>query len=251
MRSVVHVIIASIACLAAPRAFAQGWYTGSGANGTTSDGSFGASIDASLTGTSKGATHGGLIGTIAPFTKLEESGVRARLGGILGNYTYVSATPAVGTVVGREATVSALVGYEWVSQGSSVAAYIGVEGQNRTLSKPDPSNKVTGTAVGVKASLDFMMNPTANTMVSGNMTYSSNNNAYYGRFKAGMAMTDKIFVGPEMLVLGDKFYKQWRVGAHLTGAKFGRLQFGVSGGYLQDRDQGAGGYGILDARVTF
>ena len=58
-------------------------------------------------------------------------------------------------------------------------------------------------------------------------------------------------MNPEMLVLGDKFYKQWRVGAHLTGAKFGRLQFGVSGGYLKDRDQGSGGYGILDARVTF
>ena len=251
MRTAVHVIVASIVCLSAPGAFAQGFYTGSVGNGNASESSWGGSIDASLTGTSRGANHASLIGTIAPFSKLEESGVRVRLGGILGSYSYVSATPGVDTVVGRESTVSALVGYEWVSQGSSYAAYIGAEGQNRTLSKPDPGNKATGVAIGVKASVDFMTNPTANTMVSGNLTYSSNNSAYYARLKAGMAMTDKIFVGPEVLLLGDKFYKQYRVGAHLTGAKFGRLQFGVSGGYLMDRDQGSGAYGILDARVTF
>ncbi len=249
MRTGFRVVLVALACVCGRQAVAQEWYTGSGENKSVSN--FGAAIDASLTGTTKKSEHGGLIGTIAPFSKLEESGARLRLGGILGDYTYVSASPGVGTVVGHETAGSVLGGYEWTTPGTSVAVYLGGELQNRTLSKPDPSNKITGTRVGFKASVDFNVNPTSYTMASGNITYSSNNNAYYTRFKAGLAITERIFVGPEMLFLGDNFYKQWRAGVHLTGARLGPMQFGVSGGYLNDRDQGSGAYGILDARVSF
>ena len=42
-----------------------------------------------------------------------------------------------------------------------------------------------------------------------------------------------------------------RFGLHITGFRFGALQFGVSGGYVSDKVRGSGGYGIIDARVLF
>ncbi len=241
-------ILGAIYVYASP-ALAQEWYTG--ARDKTPEVNYGASIDASLSATTRGSAHAGLIGTIAPFSKLDESGARLRLGGILGNYTYVSVSPGVGSVTGHESTGSAMAGYEWVTKNATFAIYLGAEIQNRTLSKPDPSNNVFGTTYGLKTAVDFYMNPTSYTMASANIAYSSNNNAYYARFKAGMAITERIFVGPELLFLGDNFYGQWRFGAHLTGAKVGPMQLGLSGGYVNDRRGGPGGYGILDARVGF
>lgn len=229
---------------------AADWYTGSN-TGSTAPKNFGVSIDASLTGTTKDTLHASLIGTIAPFGPMTESGMRMRIGGLAGSYKYVSTFPGVGSVTGRETSGAVMAGYEWVMPGMTFSVFGGAEVQNRTLSKLDPNNKVVGTSWGFKTTVDFYANPTSYTMVSGNVTFSTNNNAYYTRFKAGMAVIDRIFVGPEMLFLGDNFYGQWRVGAHLTGVKFGALQFGISGGYVSDRRNGPGAYGILDTQVRF
>lgn len=249
MRSGVVLLAISVSSVLPGLAAAQEWYTG--AREKAPETTFGAAIDASLSGTTRGSLHGSLIGTIAPFSKLDESGMRLRLGGLLGNYAYTSVTPGVGRVNGRESSGSLMAGYEWVTRNATFSIYLGGEVQNRTLSKVDPSNNVVGTAWGFKTSVDFYMNPTSYTMASGNITYSTVNNAYYTRFKVGMAVTERIFVGPEMLFLGDNFYGQWRAGAHITGARVGPMQFGLSGGYVNDRRGGPGGYGIFDARLGF
>ncbi len=242
-------VVCVVALISGVPAKAADWYTGANTNAPQSN--FGVAIDASLTGTTKDTLHGGLIGTIAPFSRSDETGMRLRIGGLAGSYKYLSVTPGVGNVTGRETSGSILGGYEWVMPNMTFAVYGGLEVQNRTLSKLDPSNSVVGTSFGFKTSVDFYSNPTSYTMVSGNFTYSTNNNAYYSRLKAGMAVMDRVFVGPEMLFLGDNFYGQWRVGAHITGVKLGAVQVGVSGGYVSDRRNGAGAYGILDTRVQF
>ena len=249
MRAGFGVFALSCVLVGASNAVAQEWYTG--ARDGRQDNNFGGAIDLSLTGTSKGSMHGVLIGTIAPFSKLEETGMRLRIGGLLGSYSYTSPTAGLGSVTGRETSGNLLGGYEWVARNATFAIYMGGEMQNRTLSKPDPANNATGVVGGFKVAVDFHMNPTPYTMASGNITYSTIHNAYYARFKGGLQVSGNVFAGPEVLVLGDDFYSQFRVGAHLTGAKFGPMQIGVSGGYVQDRRQGAGAYGILDARMQF
>jgi len=249
MRAGVCVLAIAFTSAFASQSFAQEWYTG--ARERQPEANYGAAIDASLTGTTRGSLHGSLIGTIAPFSKLDESGMRLRLGGLLGTYSYISAAPGVGSVRGTESSGSMMAGYEWVTKNATFAIYLGGEVQNRTLSKIDPSNNVVGMAWGFKTSVDFYMNPTSYTMMSGNITYSTVNNAYYTRFKAGMAVTERIFVGPEALFLGDNFYGQWRMGAHVTGARIGPMQVGLSGGYVNDRRAGHGAYGIFDARLGF
>jgi hypothetical protein len=228
---------------------AQDWYTGSRSGGQVDRPK--ASIDLALTGTTQDSYYGTLIGTIAPFSALDETGARVRLGGVLGTYAYVSTSAGVGRIGGRQEDGSLLVGYEWVTRNTSVAAYVGGDIANNTLSKADPSNHVSGMSYGVKAAIDFYTNPTSYSMASGNLTYSTANNSYYARFKVGLAIADSLYVGPEMLFLGDNQYTQYRIGLHLTGARFGSMQFGISGGFLSDRIRGKGGYGILDARVVF
>ena len=232
------------------RAQAQDWYTGaprSAQQGRRPS----VAIDASLTGTSQDTLYGTVIGTIAPFSKLEESGVRVRLSGLLGTYSYVASTAGIGRVRGGQESGSFLVGYEWVTRNTTFAVFGGGEISNNHIDKFDAQNKSVGMAGGFKIGADFYTNPTDYTMVAGVLSYSTAHQSYYSRFKAGLAIADRIFVGPEVLFLGDNFYSQWRVGAHVTGVKLGAVQFGISGGYVSDRVRGTGYYGILDARVSF
>lgn len=253
MRKGLIPLLAVLAIASPASVKATDWYTGKSFSSRAglANPDFGVSIDASLAATSQNAVHASVFGTIAPFAPMNKTGIRMRIGGLAGSYKYVSTSPGVGSVTGRETSASLMGGYEWVQPGTTVSVFAGVEIQNRTISKPDPNNTVVGTSFGLKTALDFYSNPTPYTMVSGNFTYSTNNSAYYARMKAGLAMFSQVFVGPEILFLGDTFYGQWRFGAHLTGIKMGALQFGVSGGYVRDRKNGGGGYGILDAQIRF
>jgi len=233
----------------ATSAAAGDWYTGSNAPGA--DQSFGASLNSSLSGTSQGDLDLALIGTISPFTKLDRSGVRFRLGANVGDYDYLSSVAGVGLVHGREQDGSLLAGWAWVNRRTSVGVYAGPEVRSDVLNKFDPGNTAPATSLGFQTSVDVYSNPTPYTMVFGQLSYSTIRQAYYSHFKLGFAVAKNVFVGPEALFLGDDLYRQWRAGLHLTGVPLGNLQFGVSGGYLKDETRGGGTYGILDMRMVF
>jgi hypothetical protein len=207
-------------------------------------------IDVAGTADTNGAVFGTLIGTIAPFDGFDEDGFRLRLTGVLGRYSYIGGN-GIGRVTGTQSDGSLMVGYEWVLRAATVAIYVGADASENQLSVNDPNNASKGFHAGGKVAVDFYVNPTPYSMASGSVSYATANNAYYSRFKLGLAVAPQLFVGPELLVLGDNFYSQWRLGLHLTGLRFGMMQFGISGGYLDDKVRGHGGYGILDARLTF
>ncbi len=241
--------IALLGFFGAPAAAADDWYTGSSV--TIQPDRPRAALDLSLAPTTLDSLYGTAIGTIAPFAPMDESGARVRIIGVLGSYAYVSSSAGVGRVNGKQEDGSFLVGYEWVARTTSVDVYIGPEISNSDLSVVDPSNPVQGTAFGAKMAVNFYSNPTTYSMVSGNLSFSTANNDYYVRLKAGLAISDGVFVGPEVLFLGDNQYSQTRFGVHLSGLRFGALQFGLSGGYVTDRIRGSGAYGLLDTRVVF
>ena len=81
--------------------------------------------------------------------------------------------------------------------------------------------------------------------------YSTIYNAYQARAKWGFETVGRIYVGPEVAILGDDYYRQWRLGAHLTGFQLGAFQYGVSAGYLNDKDGKGGAYGSLDIRAVY
>lgn len=255
MRRIV-VSLMSVAAGAAPAAAAD-WYTGV----KTSEPDFTNNIvlDASVTVTNKGSKFGDVSATIAPTDTLDKTGLRVRIDGMIGEYKYEgerSPTVQKGaekapTITGRQEQGSAMVGYEWVSRNFTYAVYGGLVAQNDSLSPSDPSNSVQGSHVGLKVSAEFYDNRRTNTLLTGYASYATNSSSYYLRLKYGWAVGERLFLGPEIMALGNSFYQQWRVGAHLTGFKMGPVQLGLSAGYLNDRKLGSGLYTVVDGRIAF
>ena len=210
---------------------------------------FGAAIDFAVTADSKGSGFITAIATIAPFTGLDQSGMRLRLGGVVGQYSYTNTVQ--GTIKGTQSDVSFMIGYEWVTARASFGVYGGANYDNNAIDKYDPANKSVGKGTGAKIAVDFNYRPTDFTMFSGVGSFSSLHSAYYTRMKAGYAIAPQLYVGPEAVFMGDDFFKQWRIGLHMPGAKFAALQVGASAGVLVDKVRGTGLYGILDARLGF
>jgi hypothetical protein len=237
--------------LGATSAFAADWYTGSPLNSKPS-GPFNplAALDLSFTAANE-SIAGSIVGTVAPFGGLEQNGFRVRLLGVLGGYKYDATAPGVGLVTGNQAGGSLMLGYEWIVSKTKVGVYGGLDAINNRLDKFDPNNETGGTTFGFRAGLDFYSNPTASTMAAGTFTFTTANSGYYMRLRGGVAVYEQIFLGPETLVIGDSFFNQWRLGVQLSGIQLGPVQFGVSGGYVNDSSRGAGAYGILDTRLTF
>lgn len=231
-------------------AIANDWYTGAPASGQTAAFNPMGSVDLSFSAVT-GAQHAVVQGTLGPFGGLEQTGLRIRLGGLLGSYVYDASSPGVGKVRGDQMGGAFLLGHEWVVERTKFSVYGGLDALNTKLDRVDPDNKTAGASFGFKGVLEFYTTPTRTTMAAGTLTLSSVNAAYYMRLKAGVSISDQVYIGPEVLAMGDTFYAQGRVGMHLSGAKLGPAQFGVSGGYAYDRVRGGGGYGILEMRMTF
>ncbi|MBX9761120.1 MAG: cellulose biosynthesis protein BcsS [Beijerinckiaceae bacterium] len=245
------LVSAALPALGVAGAQAADWYTGSPLTSqATGPNNPLASIDLSLTAAPE-SRHAVLIGTVAPFGGLEQNGLRIRLMGLLGGYSYDATALGVGKVSGNQVGGSLMLGHDWIVEKTKFGVFGGLDVINNQLDKFDPDNKTEGTTIGFKAGFDFYTTPTKSTMATGTFAFSTANSAYYMRLKGGIAVYEQVYIGPETLVMGDSFYSQWRLGLHLSGVKLGPLQFGVSGGYVNDAVRGAGGYGILDSRITF
>jgi hypothetical protein len=242
---------AALGLALAGEARAADWYTGVPTDGPVKPASPTVAIDVAIDGTSQKALSGALIGTIAPFGSLDQSGMRIRLAGLGGVYSYISGQAGLGRVRGTLEDGSFMAGYEWVMKKATVAVYGGADVMNSSLSPDDPYNPAKGLRAGFKMGVEAYVTPTDFTMISGVASYSTNNNSYYGRLKFGMALAERLYIGPEVVALGDNFFQQWRFGGHVSGIRFGILQMGASAGFLNDRVRGAGLYGILESRLTF
>jgi Cellulose biosynthesis protein BcsS len=224
------------------------WYTG--AQQQSVDDSWAVAVDGSTSITSNSSAFGSMTVTAAPGGPPTQSGVRVRVEGIAGTYSYPGR--AVGARInGFQQEGGLLTGYEWIWRDAALAGYIGFNVRSNQLSQPDPGNPVVGTGVGLKVAGSLYATPTDRTMVSAYGSYSTKFNAYYSRLRVGYMVADGVYIGPEALFLGDDFFRQYRVGAHLTGLSFGPVQVSLGAGYVQDRVQGSGYYSSVEARANF
>ena len=196
-------------------------------------------------------SYSGIVGAlIAPFKDLDTSGLRFWLVGEGGVYKY----PASNEMIrGTFESGDAMAGYAFEGDFYSVNLLAGFNAINHTLSNVDPENKVQGTAFGVKVRADAWVNPTPKTLTYGEAEYSTAFRTYFTKAKFGYDFTEgkEIFVGPEFAVLGDERFNQWRIGAHLTQMKFGKVQVDVSAGYANDSIVGSGAYGTIEFSTHF
>jgi Cellulose biosynthesis protein BcsS len=192
--------------------------------------------------------------TWAPMGFLDVSGLRFRLAGDVGRYRYLNpAEPPPETINDRTFGGEFLVGYEYlISDNLTISSYVGYNIQRHLLSFPDPENSTSGTKSGFMGVLEFYGNPTDKLKMSGYASYSTANNTYFVRVRAGVGIAqDDVNFGPELTFSGDDQYKQWRLGLHLGGVQIGPVELGVSAGYLKDHSEGSGVYGLLGTSVRF
>ena len=244
VRVVVSIILPLLTCSAAN---AADWYTGASPAKPNND--WIVAVDASASATSTGSRFAAVSGTIAVDGGLNATGTRVRIEGLAGTYTFDSASGQ--RAKGNQVEGSFLGGYEWVAPKTSFSTYGGITVRGSQFSIADPGHAANGTQVGFKGVMEYYARPTDRTMFSAYGSYSSNYNAYYTRLKYGVVPFGQFYVGPEVAALGDDFFHQWRLGAHLTGLQLGPIQLGVSGGYLLDKRGKGGGYGTLDARAVY
>ena len=227
---------------------AADWYTGAKPQQQSDD--WIVSVDVSTDITTQSSYFGDMLVTAAPVGTLAESGLRVRADALGGVYSYY-ATDRAATVHGTQESGSLLAGYEWISPTTVFSAYLGVDVRNNSLSIQDPGNPVVGTSIGAKGQLEFYTKPSVNTMIAAQASFATNKTAYFARLRGGYLIGPDLYVGPEFVALGDQFFNQERIGAHISGLKAGPLKFGFAAGYLYDRVRKSGGYVTVDARVGF
>lgn len=219
-------------------------------------------------------------GTGAVKGSLDDSGFRARFGFDYSGYNYpltgselvgaqspdapdgLDQIGKIGKIYGYEPGGDILLGYQWVTERWTLMGFVGASILHDSLSYPDPTNKVQGTAWGFKSVWELDAHPTDQTMF---YTYASYNTAFdtahidarpgYLLFK-NFAIGDhlsvgQIYLGPQGVFSSDFHDKIWKVGAHLTLEEIGPLHVTVASGYVHDRYLGPGAYFMLDTAVRF
>jgi len=219
-------------------------------------------------------------GTGALKGSLDESGFRARLGFDYSGYNYpltgselvgaqlpnapdgLDQIGQIGKIYGYEPGGDILLGYQWVTERWSLMGFVGASILHDSLSYPDPTNKVQGTAWGFKTVWELDARPTDQTMF---YTYASYNTAFdtahidarpgyliFNNFAIGDHLSvGKIYLGPQGVFSSDFHDRVWKVGAHLTLDEIGPMQVTLASGYVHDRYLGPGAYFMLDTSVRF
>ncbi|NVN86938.1 MAG: cellulose biosynthesis protein BcsS [Rhodopseudomonas sp.] len=230
------------------QAKAADWYTGASEPKPSKD--WIVAVDSSATATSTGAEFASVTGTVALDQSLNVSGTRLRIETLAGTYKYDSSTTGE-RIRGDQAGVAVLGGYQWIAPRSALSVYGGVDVRDWRFSGSEVGGPSAGVRQGLKTAVEYYASPSDRLMLFAYGSYSTIYNAYYGRVKLGLAALGPVYVGPELAALGDDFYRQWRIGGHVTGLQLGGLQFGVSAGYQIDKSGSGGAYGSLDIRAAY
>jgi outer membrane immunogenic protein len=213
-------------------------------------------IDGGVTYTNPYSLYGDLALLWGP-GGLDNSGVRFRAATVDGAYSFLENGTFGQRLYGNSEEVTGMVGYEFVQGTTSLllmtgANYVTSSSQTGPAGTTSTSNPFPGNAGGWKSLIELYSNPTDKTMVEVEGTYSTAFREYYTQYEVGYALwAPEIYIGPQAVLLGDESFDQYRLGAFISGFKVGKVELGVSGGYLHDRQQGSGYYVGTDFYVRY
>ncbi|RYE34987.1 MAG: cellulose biosynthesis protein BcsS [Hyphomicrobiales bacterium] len=138
----------------------------------------------------------------------------------------------------------ALLGYEWRIGSSFLALYAGSDTETeQRVEAFGPS--FTATRYGARVQADLWIVPAPGMVVQANAYLSSLNGRLWARVAPGWQLPAGFYVGPEFEAYGDRNYRKYRLGLHLTGLRFLGLDWRLSGGLQQSSDRPSAYYGTL------
>jgi hypothetical protein len=173
---------------------------------------------------------------------LDGDGFVVKLFATRGYYAYRSGTLGNATVSGIMYAASVMPGMRFSVNGVFVTVYAGLDYQVHALTPVDPTNETIGSHAGARFAADLWYEPSKFTMTAFSATLSTIGGAYAVRAAFGWRLWESVYVGPEALAYGQRDYRQVRIGAHITGLKFLRLEWQAGVGYALDDDGNAGAY---------
>jgi hypothetical protein len=183
-----------------------------------------------------GFLHGGVL--YAPRGLAQEGPViKLLVGG--GQYQYLSGTT---TVTGRQWLLSALPGWRFKRDKFELTVYGGLDLQNHRFSPNDTGNALAGTHAGLRAGFDLWWEPRPAMMVAASASASTIGTSYWARGAVGWWTFDRVWLGPEVVALGDDNYRQFRIGVHLTGLRTATFEWAAAAGFARDNDNRSGPY---------
>lgn len=139
---------------------------------------------------------------------------------------------------------SILPGYRIKRGDVEIKLFGGLDLQHHGVSPDDPANSLKGNHVGARFNVDAWWEPIPATMMLTTTLTGSTIGSNFGiRGAAGWKMLDRFWAGPEIETSGDRIYRQYRVGAHITSLKFGEFEWAFGAGYVEDNSHRSGLYG--------
>jgi hypothetical protein len=184
--------------------------------------------------------HGGLM--VAPWG-LDQDGFFFKLLLSGGVYRYDAGSLGGARVVGRELTVQAMPGFRVKRGDLETKVFVGLDLEKHRLWPDDSSNRLRGSALGLRFSVDFWYEPTPTTMFAMDAslsTVASNQSARAGF--GWRVIDDQFYFGPEIAGFASDGYRHYRLGLHFTGLKTDNSQWLAAGGWARDSDGRASPY---------
>lgn len=138
----------------------------------------------------------------------------------------------------------ALIGYEWRFGSSFLALYAGSDTESeQRVEAFGPS--LIATRYGARVQADLWLVPAPGMIVQANGYLSSLNGRLWARLAPGWQVPAGFYVGPELEAYGDRNYRKYRLGLHLTGLRVLGLEWRLSGGLQKTSDRSSEYYGTI------
>ncbi len=154
-----------------------------------------------------------------------------------GAYRYNSGALGNVTVYGGELKGRVLPGWGFTRGRFELKLFAGLDLEAHRLWPDDPSNDLRGTSVGLALAMQLWKEPTVDTMLAADASFSTIGPNYAARVAFGWRAFDLLYAGPELQVYGGDGYSQMRYGLHITSLKTGATEWSAAVGWAIDSDK--------------
>jgi hypothetical protein len=178
--------------------------------------------------------------TVAPTGHIFSDGLRLRVGGGYGEYTYEGERRGqLQTFNAQTAYAEALVGYYQQFGPLFAKGFVGVAAIEHDVAPLDPENPVQGQAVGPKLVTEFWLNMGSSAWSQLDLAWTSAHQTAAGRVRAGYRIWRDLSIGPEGGINSNDLGKDARGGLFARYAWPGgeiSLAGGFAGRFIEDAE---------------
>lgn len=163
-----------------------------------------------------------------------------------GLYRYDAQNLGDKRVISAEWLAQVLPGWRIKRGDAEFKFFMGPEMQKHRLWPDDPSNRLRGSAFGLRAAAELWYEPSPATMIAVDVSLSSIVTSNTARGAYGWRVLEDmlggVYVGPEIQYFGSDGYRHVRLGAHVTSMKTDDIEWSAAIGWASDSSRRSSPY---------